>query len=85
MGIAAKIHDAEEAVKGRQLAGRGGGTSAVADHVLGVQTIGALCIMLYANSLIWKLVNLLATTGSRRRGKTKKTKEGRRLAEARDN
>lgn len=63
-------------MKGRQLAGRGGGTSAVADHVLGVQTIGALCIMLYANSLICKLVNLLATTGSRRRGKTKKRKAG---------
>lgn len=63
-------------MKGRQLAGRGGGTSAVADHVLGVQTIGALCIVLYANSLICKLVNLLATTGSRRRGKTKKRKAG---------
>lgn len=63
-------------MKGRQLAGRGGGTSAVTDHVLGVQTIGALCIMLYANSLICKLVNLLATTGSRRRGKTKKRKAG---------
>lgn len=34
LGIAAEIHDAEEAMKGRQLAGRGRGTSAVAGHVL---------------------------------------------------
>jgi hypothetical protein len=63
-GVTSRIQDAEEAVKGRQLGGRGGEHVLAAPHLLCCADYWGLFVMIYANVLICKICQLEATAWS---------------------